>query len=69
MGLFSLMWKESLVLVHFCATVLTFVIALVVNFGQQATTNVPYLGIGSAIVFVLLLAAHLPLDRLCGYDK
>lgn len=63
-----LLVKESLVLLHFAATVLSFVVAIVANFGQNPT-HLPFLGTGSAVLFVLLFAAHLPLDRMCGFDK
>lgn len=68
MGLWSLIVKEMLVLTHFCATLFAFIISVVANFGPNAT-DVPYLGIGSVVVFILLFAAHLPLDRICGFDK
>lgn len=63
-----LLLKESLALIHFCATVVSFIIAIVANFGQNAT-SVPFIGVGSAVAFVLLFAAHIPLDRICGFNE
>ena len=63
-----LLVKWSMVVALLSATVLTFVLAIVSNFGQ-ATSNEPLVRIGTAVAFVGCLLIHRPLDRFLGMDR